>query len=231
MRYIVFFLLAANLAYFGWQLYSPPPLLPADTAMPRPMLNQGLVLLSEFNDQAAILEADAATPARLCYLVGDFNSIDEANSFLNLLQTMDYLAELHLAGEELPPLYRTYLPPASSREIATITLDGLSERLGGQNLQVETYLITRGLLENAVALGVYEELGEAQIVSDQVGELGYIVEIEVIHRSTGAIQLVMAKVDFTPLEIAEWLEFAGDRPDLTYSENLCETIAQGAQFP
>lgn len=231
MRYIVFFLLIANLAYFGWQLYFPSPSLPADTAMPRPLLNQGLVLLREFNEQAVKLDVENAAAARFCYLVGDFNSIDEANIFLNLLKTIGYRAELHLAGEELPPLYRAYMPPASSREIATITLDGLSERLSGQNLQVETYLITRGLLENAVALGVYAELGDAQRVRDQVSELGYIVEIEVIPRSTGALQLAMAKGDFTPLEIAEWLEFAGDRPDLTYSENLCETIAQGAQFP
>ena len=138
---------------------------------------------------------------------------------------------MHLAGEVLPPSYRVYLPPASNREIATITLDGLSERLVGENLQVETYLITRGLLENAVALGVFPVLEDALRIRDQVAGLGYLVEIEEIPQSTGALQLVLAKPDFTPLDVAEWLEFAGDRPDLTYSENLCETIAQGAQFP
>lgn len=230
MRYIVIFLLVTNLGYFGWQLYSPMPPLPADEAAPRPLLNQGLILLREFNQQSEALEEGALT-ARVCHLVGDFSSVDDANSFLNLIESMAYLGELHLAGEPLPPLYRVYLPPASSREIATITLDGLSERLSRESLQVETYLITRGLLENAVALGVFSELESAREVRDQVTGLGYAVEIEEIPRSTGAPQLVMAKVDFTPLDIAEWLEFAGDRPDLSYSEILCETIAQGVQFP
>ena len=231
MRYIVIFLFIANLGYFGWQLYFPTPPLPADEAVPRPLLKQGLILLREFNQQAAALEEENAMTARVCHLVGDFNSVDDANSFLNLVEARGYLAELHLGGESLPPLYRVYLPPASSREIATITLDGLSERLNRESLRVELYLITRGLLENAVALGVFSELESAQNVRDQVTELGYIVEIEEIPRSTEAPQLVLAKSDFTPLDTAEWLEFAGDRPDLGYSEILCETIAQGVQFP
>lgn len=231
MRYIVMFLIVANLGYFGWQIYFPSESFPAVAAEPRPLLKQGLLLLHEFNTQSANLAQAQTHAARPCYLVGDFNGIDDVNSFLQRIAAIGYRAELHLAGEVLPPSYRVYLPPASNREIATITLDGLSERLVVENLQVETYLITRGLLENAVALGVFPVLEDALRIRDQVAGLGYLVEIEEIPQSTGALQIVLAKPDFTPLDVAEWLEFAGDRPDLTYSENLCETIAQGAQFP
>lgn len=199
--------------------------------MSRPLLNQGLVLLSEFTEQAAELQAVEAPPSKLCYLVEDFSSIEEAHNFIDLVEKMGYFAELNFAGELMPPQFRAYLPPAANREMATITLDALRERLAGQTLQVETYLITRGSLENAVALGVYADMAQAQRVSNQLAGLGYIVEIEEIPGATGPYRLVLAKADFSPIEIAEWLEFAGDRPDLTYSENLCEVIAQGVRFP
>ena len=229
MRYIVIFLVLANLGYFGWRLYFPATALPAETTAARPLLNQGLVLLSEYNAQAAA--QTAANPARLCYLVGDFLSVDDASSFLSVVESAGYRALLQLEGEPLPPNYRVYLPPMSSREVATITLDGLGERLDEQGLQIESYLITRGALENGVALGVFESQSSAAAIRDQVANLGYNVAIEEIPRSSGAVQLLLAKSDFSALDIAEWLDFAGDRVDLTYSENLCETIAQGVQFP
>lgn len=231
MRYIVVTLLIANLAYFSWQLYFPPIALPMDSAISRPLLNQGLVLLSEFNEQAAAIGGIEVTSSKLCYLVEDFNSIDEANNFINRVEIMGYLAELNPADENSPRQFRAYLPPAANREMATITLDRLREQLADQSLQVETYLITRGSLENAVALGVYGEMAEALRIGSQLAGLGYNVEVEEIPMTSGPYQLVLAKADFGALDIAEWLEFAGDRPDLTYSENLCEVIAQGVQFP
>ena len=231
MRYIVVTLLIVNLAYFSWHLYFPSIALPADSAISRPLLNQGLVLLSEFNEQAPEIGVVEAAPSKLCYLVGDFNSIDEANNFINHVEIRGYLAELNPEGENSPPQYRAYLSPATNRELATITLDRLRGQLAAQSLQVETYLITRGSLENAVALGVYSEMAETVRISSQLAGLGYNVKVEEIPMTSGPYQLVLAKVDFSTLDIAEWLEFAGDRPDLTYSENLCEVIAQGIQFP
>lgn len=231
MRYIVVTLLIVNLAYFSWHLYFPTIALPADSTISRPLLNQGLVLLSEFNEQAAEIGVVEAAPSKLCYLVGDFNSIDEADNFIDHVEIRGYLAELNPEGENSPPQYRAYLPPATNRELATITLDRLRGQLADQNLQVETYLITRGSLENAVALGVYSEIAETLRISSQLAGLGYNVEVEEIPMTSGPYQLVLAKVGFGALDIAEWLEFAGDRPDLTYSENLCEVIAQGVQFP
>jgi len=231
MRYIVVTLLIANLAYFGWQLYSPPIALPADSAISRPLLNQGLVLLSEFNETVAATGEIDATPAKLCYLVEDFYSIEEANNFINLVENRGYLAELNPADENSPPQFRAYLAPAANREMATTSLDRLREQLADQGLQVETYLITRGPLENAVALGVYSDMVEIQRLDSQLAGLGYEVEVEEIPMTSESYQLVLAKADFSPLDIAEWLDFAGDRPDLSYSENLCEVIAQGIQFP
>jgi len=176
MRYIVIFLIFANIAYFGWQLAFPAPPLPATVAAPRPLLNQGLVLLSEFNEQAAANASaqaiEQAAAARHCYLAGDFPSLDDANIFQQRLVAAGHRAQLNMAGEPLDPRYRVYLPPASSREIATITLDGLSERLASQGLQIETYVITRGPLENAIALGVISRHEVAASVRDHGADAG-----------------------------------------------------------
>jgi len=235
MRYIIIFLILANVAYFGWHLYAPSPPMPATVAAPRPLLNQGLVLLSEFNEQAAAIADERARQsaelARHCYVAGDFNGLDDANNFTQKIENAGYRAQLKLTGEPLDSRFRVYLAPASSREIATITLDGLSERLTSENLQIETYLITRGVLENAIALGVFAQRASAENVRDQIQEMGYAPEIEEIPRSSGPLQVTFSKNDFSELETAEWLDFAGDRPDLGYLENLCETIAQGPQFP
>lgn len=239
MRYILIFLLVVNLAYLGWQVYdrelaSTPVAIPAV----RPLLNRGLVLVSEFEAQAETLVAQQAETApaeaaepRICYLVGDFASVDEAGSFLRLAELSGLPAELHLAGALLPSLFRVLLPPAESRAAATSTLAELSDRLREEDQQIETYLITRGLLDNAIALGVFSSSDNANRVRDLVSGLGYAVQIDEIPRSEGAVQVLLSAPDFTPIDEAEWLEFAGDGLGLTRSENLCETIAHGPQFP
>jgi hypothetical protein len=231
MRYILIFLVVANAIYFGWQVWWPQPTSPAISPAPRPLLNRGLTLVSEFEAQTAELTQESVVAPRVCSLVGDFPSVDEANSFLQRAAARGLPAELHLAGTPLPPHYRVLLPPASSREVATITLEGLSDRLREDNQQIDTYLITRGLLANAIALGVFSSSDNANRVRDLVSGMGYTVQVDEIPRSDGAVQVVLSAPDFTPLDEAEWLDFAGDAPGLTRSENLCETIAHGTQFP
>jgi hypothetical protein len=138
---------------------------------------------------------------------------------------------LNLTGVPLDPQYRVYIVPASSRNVATITLDGVSERLAAADLQVETYLITRGLLENGIGLGVFAAEDGAVAVMGQVTELGYDVEIEEIPRSEGEIQVWLRPPDSGQVGDSKWLDLSADRPYLTRTENLCETIAQATQFP
>lgn len=172
-----------------------------------------------------------AAAASSCSLVGNFATVDEASSFIALVEAESVTARLSLSGEPLPAQYLVYLSPLPSRAIATITLDGLGESLVAANLEIENYLITRGSLENAIALGVFSELAGATEARNQVAELGYSVEIDEIPRSTGDIRVELQAASSDLIEILNWLELTADRPYLTRSENLCETIAQGTQFP
>jgi hypothetical protein len=227
MRYIAIFLLLANMGYFGWNHYRPQSMVLPVSAESRPLLNSGLILISEYQ-QGSGAEADS-----ICYRVGNFTTVDEANGFIALAETKSLSARLSLSGEPLSAQYRVYLPPVSSRAIATMTLDALSERIVEAGLAIESYLITRGLLENGIALGVFADLAGATEVQNQLSEFGYGTEIDEIPRSSGDIRVeltaVSGSVDQT--ENVKWLELATARPYLTLVENLCETIAQGSQFP
>lgn len=234
MRYIVIFLLLANGAYFIWNWTQADVAVPAQrsaSAEELPLLNNGLLLLSEYQQRLAA-EAEAALYAPdTCYLAGNFATIDEALGFLALGEDAGLNGAINLSGEALDSQYRLYIPPASSRGIATITLDGLSEALNEAQFDVETYLITRGILANSVALGVYESAAQAEATQQQVLGLGYGAEIQEIPRSTGEIQVLLKHPQSRRIENLEWLELSRERPNLTLTENLCETIAQGLQFP
>lgn len=225
MRYIAIFLLLANIGYFSWLRYAAEPTMAPVASIPRPLLNSGLTLLSEYEAQLA------AQPALNCFTLGSFSSIDDASSFIAEIGEVAHFADVSLGGDLLSSQYRVFIPPASSRGIATITLDSLSESLVAAELEMETYLITRGMLENGIALGVFSDLAEAEVVRDAVQNLAYAPEIEEIPRSTGEITVQLQMLEQYLSENPEWLDLMLAGANFTITENLCETIAQGSQFP
>lgn len=229
MRYIALFLVLLNLAYLAWNLTRPAP--PAlEPSAPRPLLNTGLTLVSEYEADSALQAEINALASRQCTVASGFPSLDEASSFLAEARNAGFEAALEMGGQALEPLYRVYLPPASSRAIATITLDGLAERLAAAELAIDSYLITRGILENAIALGVYEDPERAQTVQASVAEMGYEAEIEELSRSTGEIRVWLRHPTAERVTDAEWLDLTAERDGLSRSENLCETLVQAPQF-
>ncbi len=225
MRYIVIFLLLANIGYFSWVRFGAQPITPPVPTNPRPLLNSGLTLVSEYEAQ---LEAQ---PTLNCFTIGNFRSNDDASSLIAELSEAVFSAAVSLSGDPLSSQYRLFIPPASSRGIATITLDSLSNSLSAAEMEIEIYLITRGMLENGIALGVFSEFSDAEAARSAVQGLGYAPEIEEIPRSTGVIRVQLQLLERYVLENPAWPELMADWPDLTITENLCETIAQGSQFP
>jgi len=225
MRYIAIFLLLANIAYFAWLRSGASPVVVSAPTPARPLLNSGLTLISEYEQQLA------QRPALTCFTVSSFVSVDDASSFIIEIGGIASDASVSLGGDPLSPQYRVFLAPASSRGIATITLDSLSESIAAAQMEIETYLITRGPLENGIALGVFLEQASAQDAQSRVLQLGYPAEIEEIPRSTGEIRVQLQVLEQDVQENPAWLGLTVDRPDLSIVENLCETIAQGTQFP
>ena len=235
MRYIVFFLLFCNVAYFSWNFSqlgrNPAADIAAEPGIGRALLNTGLMLSSEYSLQVQQQRLENEENAKLCTQIGSFISIDDANSFITSAIDGGFTAELKLGGQIPVSQYRVYLPPFSSRFLATATLDRLSKAIAEAQLEIETYIITRGLLENAIALGVFARLLDSESVRNQISVLGYSAEIEEIPQSTGVIEVQLRALDSLQMDNPTWLNLAAGRPYLSYTENLCETIAQGPQFP
>jgi len=225
MRYIAIFLLVANIGYFFWVRYAAEPIAPAVTSTPRFLLNSGLTLVSEYEAQLV------AQPALNCFTIGSFSTIDDASSLIAEMGEAAFAYNVVLSGDPLSSQYRVFIPPASSRGIAKITLDGLSEGLRAADMESEIYLIARGMLENGIALGVFSELGDAQAARNGVQGLGYAPQIEEIQRSTGEIEVQLQVLEQYVSENPAWPDLTAGRPNLIITENLCETIAQGTQFP
>ena len=230
MRYIAIFLLVANIGYFIWaQTRQTQDELVARE--PRDLINNGLMLVSEFEEQAAVVALENAEDLTQCSFVSGFSTVDDAKGFILLAQERNLGALLNITGDPLPSQYRVFLPPAGNRILATRALDEVSASISRAQLEVETYLITRGRLAEGVGLGVFADNLAADSVRSQVSQLGFSPEIEEISRSNGEIQVVLRPPNSDQVDTAEWLELSDDRPDLTRTENLCETIAQASQFP
>jgi hypothetical protein len=230
LRYIALFLLIANIGYFVWTFVRP--LESESTAyQPRELINSGLMLVSEFEAQTAALALENVVDSKTCSIVSGFATVDDANGFILLAQRLNLVGLLNLTGGALPSQYRVFLPSEPNRSLATRKLDSVSAAVEAAQLQVETYLITRGPLSEGVGLGVFIDAEEAGLVQSQLSELGYMPEIEEIPRSMGEIRVLLRSLNSNQVEGAEWLELSDDRPDLTRTENLCETIAQASQFP
>ena len=209
MRYIAIFLLLANIGYFSWVRYSAQRISAPVPNTPRLLLNSGLTLVSEYELQSA------AQPALTCFTIHSFSTIDDASSLIAAMGEAAFSSTVRLSGDPLNSQYRVFIPPASSRGIATITLNGLRE----------------GLIAAEMELGVFSQQGDAQAAQNGVQQLGYAAKIEEIPRSTGEIQVQLQVLERYVLENPAWLDLAAGGLNLTITENVCETIAQGSQFP
>lgn len=225
MRYIVIALVLANLGFLVWNYTQPMAVTPEP--QPRPLLNTGLTLISEFEAQTRSLAQDAR---RQCSVVTGFGDLVQANDFAASARVAGLQTLVRREETSQPPQFRVYLPPTPSREIANLTLEDLSDRLAAAELAIETYLITRGELENAVALGVYPTRAAAQQVRSQVLQLGYTPFLEELRAAEGEIQVILRPPDSEQVDEAEWLDLSAENGALSRFENLCQTIAQATQF-
>ena len=230
VRYIVLFLLAVNIVYFIWALTHSEEEATVSSKS-RELLNTGLMLVSEFEAQTAALALENPEDLTLCSSVSGFSTVDDANNFILDAKQANLDAILNLTGSLLASQFRVYLPPEANRIAASRSLDRVEAALTDAQMEVETYLITRGAVVNGIGLGIYGLEEEANLVQDQVSELGFEAQIEEIPRSDGEIQVVLRPSNSDKVQTSEWLELSSGRPYLIRSENLCETIAQASQFP
>lgn len=231
LKYIAVFLVLANLGYLAWLNFGATPVEPIGFSEPKPLFSDGMILLSEYQSRILAENLMLAAQNRMCLSVTGFSNFDDALSFEDAASNRGLSTSQQLLGNLQASQFRVYLPPAHSRAIAIITLDALSERAAEADLTIEIYLTTGGLLENSIAFEVLPTLAEAEDIKAVLVSLGYSPLIQELPQSDQGIAIQLGSENSLSLESSDWLALVEQRSYLNALENLCETIAQGAQFP
>ncbi|MFM1897738.1 MAG: hypothetical protein RLZZ385_2812 [Pseudomonadota bacterium] len=232
MRWIVATLFIANLVMLAWGIGSDRQSAPVAQGSPArdQVAPAGLRLLSEGHVSSTAAPSPPAGAGR-CIQLSGFDNLEDALYFISQLQAEGINGQVLLRGVTLEPQYRVYLPPFSSRDIATLTLETLQQLRQERGLSFESYLITRGPLENGIAFGVFALEAEAEALADTLRGLSLAALTGTVPRSEGAVLVELTTDENNRISEDLWQELVLDRPAIARSENVCETIAQANQFP
>ena len=235
MRNIVIFLLLLNVIYFVWALFKP---VTDGVNITRPSSQSdenSLVLVSELASMPVTVELNNNLPypqsAIQCFSIGDFQDLSDANEFRDQVIALGLEPTLNIAQNFEQSLYQVYLPPISSPDLAANVLQEINNAIRAADLSIESQLITSGNLQNSITFGRYDSPDEAQIKQSQLAELGYVADVEQIPGEESVIRVLLRTNQNAAFEAQIWPEIQIQRQYLGRTENLCETIAQGEQFP
>jgi len=147
-------------------------------------------------------EREGEVTSPLCELVGVFEGSSAAESFVQRLASIDVAASVKRVELPAGVSYWIHLPPEDSREAAF-------RRLGDMQSQgIESYVIGKGVLANAVSLGVFtvERMADARF--EAMKKMGLNVQ----------------KTEFERKDIELWVEIspqeAKKMSELTWSAML-----------
>jgi hypothetical protein len=222
MRTLMLALLMVNLVYALWAGLRPMPV-PADIAA-EDSSREALVLLDEIERPAlAVDQVPGGTPAA-CLALGPFVSELTLRAF----------AEAHLVGQTwrldveelaLPPMYRVYVPSSAANVGDPPLLASVRGVIAGAGLDIDSYLVIGGVLDNAVSLGLFAEQANALNVREQIAARGIAVEMQPDLRTRNLYSIVIAADEDSDFiqEAASALQAFEAEAGVT--EKLCETIA------
>ena len=170
MKWIIYVLLLANLAFGLWHYRSQ------DLTVANPQSsdddNLRLVLVKEFLAQQAkpptVKQVTEAEPSARCYTLGPFKAMNDANAVRDQLKSGAITAKRRMSKDNSRKGFWVLLPPAASRQQARQNVNLLKE-----NGIKDYFLVVTGEQTNAVSLGVFAQTDTAQRRFEQIKALGF----------------------------------------------------------
>lgn len=231
MRWIVISLVVINVLVLIWQLATLEPK-PVAAATPNSRIADApqIKLLNEVEEEA--LQAMVADRERvrltegvstdepespLCTLVGPFERILRAEYFVERLQALDVRSQVQEVEIPGGVNYWVYLPSQGSRKEA---IDKLREI---QSKSIDSYVIPRGDLENAISFGVFSQKTLADQRLEAVQELGYEAILSERERSTKEVWVILEPGEAQHLDQESWLSVMANENNLQRRQNYCPT--------
>jgi len=237
MRGILLGLLLANVLYLGWQFLLPEELERAgSTAGVAEQDAAPLALLSEagqnqlipyraapepgsVQDQAAS-ESPAPATAQFCAELGPFRDREDAEGFM-VTNAGRFAMGIEARQAPAPSIYRVFLPPMSSRELAASTMEALRAAFASNGMPIDSFLITQGELANGIALGLFAEHQNALNVQNRLQALGYRVTVREEPKSNEEIWVIVSGVESQAVFLGHWTEIQLSRSYIRAGEKLC----------
>ena len=129
---------------------------------------------------------------RTCIRFGPLPTFEDAQSLQEWFSQRGASSVVVTQGNALPQQFRVYRQPQPDRESLTEQVDQLRALVADAGLTVDIYPITRGVLENGIGFGIYDDLTSATVISNWLLDLGVPVSVESLTQSTEPIYLESA---------------------------------------
>ena len=242
MRWILIVLLMCNGVYFVWHSYmvSNESLSPGTPLAQRGGTVQTKIVLLQESPQLALLDATVAgsvtalpddnadddsqvmqiqEPPAVCWLVGPFKEMVSGKQIVGRMEALDISMELTSMTTEGLPDYWVHLTPQSSRREAIKLLRELQAK------KIDSFLITKGELENGISLGFFTQKKRAQKVFSARVKQGYKAIIKEVPRTLTQIWAVFDTGKYGEFTNELWEKIKEGNSGIERRKNFCDKIA------
>lgn len=163
-----------------------------------------------------IKDSDAGGATQLggkCWLLGPMVDKVPADALLATLLTKGLPARLVDAPKMRAPAYQLYLGPYADYAQAKQKLAELQSR------SLDSYVIARGGLRNAISLGVFDNVDSAKGQRKFLQKKGYQVQQREVPRQTNMYWLALEK-PLKPVQATDFDRFLGEKGALVQSRKI-----------
>ena len=226
MRWVVVFLVFANIGYFAWASWEDSKVgywLPEAKEDHSEAAANRLLLLSEVQKAPEVNVVDVMGARSLldheekeeCLVVGPFANAVEVDELRQRLLAIGVRSTERADEGSQQQDYWVHIPPLPSREAALRLLKEL------QAQRIDSFIITQGELTNGISLGLFSHKKLAENVSRRMSGAGYSVAIKVLPRVPDRWWLEMKSSAVKRLSSTFWDDVAVNFPGLEKMNALC----------
>lgn len=230
MRWVLIFLLAANVGYFTWRYFQGDAVDEAALAAPAQPASarkagEPLHLLSELSPAVVARPgkhgaADTQVQIEpLCWLLGPLPEIVTARQLLLRFEKEGVAARLEDIERIIGLDYLLYIGPFAGKQ------EGLKRLRQLHNEKIDSFLITKGPISNAISLGLFSSAKKAETAQASFIEQGFEPKIRENERTGTQKWLIVPLEHSETLPPAFWDELAQDFGGVERKQNWCSAIA------
>ena len=234
MRAIFILLLAANLAFFGYQYFfvGKDEVVTDAKVKVEAAAGGGLQLLAEQEDVSKLQargrsEVKAESPAasnekpdaEFCTMIGPYGQLLQAEYAVERLVALGAVAHITPVEIKEGESFWVYLRPEASEKEALRRLYELQKK------NIESYVIAKGELTNGISFGRFADYAEAEARSVEIKKQGYEVDIKMLPKMIQETWVVIDAGFAGKIDETVWADLLTKESALEKRQNFCLGVA------